>query len=301
VAHPDSRPDRARVGARLGTPTAQPHFPIRAAFYYPWFPEAWRQGGIYPYTRYRPSAGLYDGSNPGTIRRQVRAMTYARIEAGLASWWGRGTRTDARMGILLRVTGAMRSRLRWAVFYEPEGFADPSPAQITSDLSYILRRYGRNGSFLRIAERPVIFVYADSTDGCDMARRWRQANHARAYVALKVFPGFERCRFKPAAWYQYAPAVATDAQRGRSFAISPGFHKVGEPVRLRRDLARFRRNIRAMVASRAPWQLVTTFNEWGEGTAVESAVEWQSASGRGAYLDALRHDGRRGRAISGPR
>ena len=27
-----------------------------------------------------------------------------------------------------------------------------------------------------------------------------------------------------------------------------------------------------MVASNAPWQLVTTFNEWGEGTAVESAA-----------------------------
>src|SRR6185295_17738033 len=24
----------------------QPRFPIRAAFYYPWFPEAWRQRGI---------------------------------------------------------------------------------------------------------------------------------------------------------------------------------------------------------------------------------------------------------------
>src|SRR5262249_12568435 len=26
----------------------QPSFPIRAAFYYPWFPEAWTQGGVYP-------------------------------------------------------------------------------------------------------------------------------------------------------------------------------------------------------------------------------------------------------------
>ena len=32
---------------------------------------------------------------------------------------------------------------------------------------------------------------------------------------------------------------------------------------------------------------MTTFNEWGEGTAVESATEWQTASGQGAYLDVL--------------
>jgi hypothetical protein len=43
-----------------------------------------------------------------------------------------------------------------------------------------------------------------------------------------------------------------------------------------------------MVASGEPWQLVTTFNEWGEGTSVESADEWKSASGLGAYLDAIR-------------
>ncbi|MFL5759808.1 MAG: metallophosphoesterase family protein, partial [Thermomicrobiales bacterium] len=50
-------------------------------------------------------------------------------------------------------------------------------------------------------------------------------------------------------------------------------------------------NVRDMVASGAPWQLVTTFNEWGEGTAVESATEWQSGSGYGAYLDALHTNG----------
>ena len=42
-----------------------------------------------------------------------------------------------------------------------------------------------------------------------------------------------------------------------------------------------------MVSSNAKWQLVTTFNEWGEGTIVEPASEWVSTSGYGQYLDAL--------------
>jgi hypothetical protein len=42
-----------------------------------------------------------------------------------------------------------------------------------------------------------------------------------------------------------------------------------------------------MAASNARFQLVTTFNEWGEGTSVESATQWSSASGRGTYLDVL--------------
>jgi hypothetical protein len=46
-----------------------------------------------------------------------------------------------------------------------------------------------------------------------------------------------------------------------------------------------------MVDSGEDWQLITTFNEWGEGTATESAREWQSQSGFGEYLDALHYDG----------
>jgi hypothetical protein len=46
-----------------------------------------------------------------------------------------------------------------------------------------------------------------------------------------------------------------------------------------------------MIASAAPWQLVTTFSEWGEGTSVEDATEWQSTSGYGGYLDALHNNG----------
>ncbi|MGK3746208.1 MAG: hypothetical protein ACI90V_013070 [Bacillariaceae sp.] len=42
-----------------------------------------------------------------------------------------------------------------------------------------------------------------------------------------------------------------------------------------------------MKESNQPWQLIVSFNEWGEGTAVESAVEWKSKSGFGIYLDCL--------------
>ena len=39
--------------------------------------------------------------------------------------------------------------------------------------------------------------------------------------------------------------------------------------------------VQAMIASNAKFQIITTFNEWGEGTAVESASEWTSPSGNG--------------------
>jgi hypothetical protein len=58
-------------------------------------------------------------------------------------------------------------------------------------------------------------------------------------------------------------------------------------------------SIARMNASGARWQLITTYNEWGEGTAVESATscrraaptgtlcDWQGADGVSEYIASL--------------
>jgi hypothetical protein len=268
---------------------SQPAFPIRAAFYYPWFPNAWDQQGFNPFTNYRPSLGFYDASLAVT-RRHIAAMQYGRIEAGIASWWGQRSRTDSRIARLLQA--AAGTSFRWSLYYENESEGDPSVDQLRSDLTYIRDQYGNDPSFLRINGKFVVFVYADGNDACGMVDRWKQANTVRAYIVLKVFPGYLDCPSQPNSWHQYSPAVAADYQRGYSYAISPGFWKKGDTVRLARDLNRWRQNVRNMVVSRARWQLITTFNEWGEGTAVESAREWRTGSGYGAYLDILHNNGR---------
>ena len=43
-----------------------------------------------------------------------------------------------------------------------------------------------------------------------------------------------------------------------------------------RDTARWSSNVAAMKASGEPWQLITTFNEWGEGTGVENTTQYGS-------------------------
>ncbi len=259
--------------------------PLRAAFYYPWFSPAWTQQGIYPYTKYHPTLGFYDERTQATIKAHIAAMQYGNISAGIASWWGQGSYTDARISDLL--TAAAGTGFQWSIYYENESQGDPNVSQLTADLVYIRDHYASNANFLHINGKFVVFVYADAADACGMADRWRQANTVNAYVVLKVFSGYKTCASQPDGWHQYAPAVAADSQGSYSYAISPGFDKVGEATRLARDLTRWQQNVSAMTASSAAFQLVTTFNEWGEGTAVESASEWSSAFGYGAYLDAL--------------
>ncbi len=219
-------------------------------------------------------------------------MQYGHIQAGIASWWGQGTPTDRRMPTLL--DAAAGTDFHWAIYYEPEGTGNPSSDQITADLQYIHDRFSNDPGYLKIDGRFVIFVYADPADSCDMVTRWKRANTPNAYVVLKVFPNYRTCPVQPDNWHQYAPATAESFQPGMSFTISPGFWLAGQQERLPRDLERWNASVRKMVASDAPLQLITTFNEWGEGTAIESAQEWSSGSGYGAFLDALHTNGEAG-------
>jgi hypothetical protein len=276
----------------------QPAFPVRAAFYYPWFPETWGwPSGSTPdssnFTNFTPSLGFYDSGSVSVIQQHVRAMQYGGVGAGISSWWGPGRRTDTRFQTMLSATNSMTSSFRWALYHENESLGDPTVAMLASDLTYIRDLYASDPAYFRVNGRFVVFVYADGADGCGMADRWKQANAGiNAYIVLKVFSGYRTCSNQPDGWHQYSPAAPADSQSGYSYAISPGFWKADEPTaRLGRDLTRFKTNVRDMVASNAPFQLVTTFNEWGEGTAVESAAQWSSTSGYGDYLDALHDNG----------
>jgi RNA polymerase sigma factor (sigma-70 family) len=254
--------------------------PVRAAFYYPWYPENFSGGG----SQYTPSAGRYSVDVPATVDRQIQDMQYGGLQAGISSWWGAGKREDKRLPLLL--SEGAKLGFSWTVYYEEEAYGDPSPTVIRNDLEY-LRKYSDRKTWLHIDGKPVIFVYGSGGDGCAMATRWAQANKNEGYyVVLKVFGGYRDCADQPQGWHQYASGL--DVQKGYSAILSPGFWKNDQKTpTVPRDLARFRQDATTVATSGEPFQLVVTYNEWGEGTAVESSTAWPSSSGHGAYLDIL--------------
>lgn len=256
--------------------------PVRAAFYYPWYPENFAGNG----SQYTPSAGKYSMDQAATVDRQIRDLQYAGMQAGIVSWWGQGLREDKRMPLFMARAAVLH--FSWSVYYEQEAYGNPTVAQLISDLLY-LRKYSAQPAWLHVNGRPVIFVYADGSDGCAMATRWAQANRtAGYYVVLKVFGGYRQCADQPQGWHQYADGL--DIQQGYSAIASPGFWKndAATPA-VPRDPARFRSDVTTVATSKAPFQLIISYNEWGEGTSVESATAWASASGHGVYVDIL-HD-----------
>jgi hypothetical protein len=98
------------------------------------------------------------------------------------------------------------------------------------------------------------------------------------------------CASHPDDWHEYLVTASGESSLGsHAFTIMPGYWWAhdGAPA-LPRDPARWATNIEDLNASRADWQIVLSFNEWGEATAVESGGDWTSASGFGTYLDLLR-------------
>jgi hypothetical protein len=285
-----------RLAAFRGPPadTSQPAFPIRATFYYAWYPEAWTRDSIYPYTLFHPSLDFYSADDAHVIRQQIDAMRYAHLNAGIYSWWGANgyPPTDRRFWRYL--AAARATPFRWAIYYEPEGYGNPTAGRIRSDLEYIRDVYASQPAYLKVDGRFVVFVYGGPDDTCAMVDRWREANATvGAYLVLKAFGGhaYLGCTPQPDAWHVYAPTLPEFALTPSAFEISPGFDETRAVTpALPRDLGRWQQDVADMVASGAPWQLVLTFNEWPEGSSVESASEWASPSGYGAYLDAL-HDG----------
>jgi hypothetical protein len=162
----------------------QPSFPIRAAFYYGWYPEGW---GALPYTRYTPALGYYDSGSAAIVRGHIDAMLYAGIDAGIYSWWGpRLSGNGATSRFPLYLQAARPTPFKWTVYYEEEGYADPDPAAIAADLRVIKENYARHPSYLRVGGRFVVFVYGGAGDGCATAARWNEANTLGAYIVLRA-------------------------------------------------------------------------------------------------------------------
>jgi hypothetical protein len=247
---------------------------MRATFYYPWFPETWPTKPVAT-----PSLGPYE-SRLGIYQTHIALMEYARIRAAFISWWGPDSPYSLRVDDCL--DAAVGTKFKWGLYYEPEGYNDPDIQRLSDDLTYAYVRWAHHPSFLHRGGKPVMFVYAGANDQAAMVYRWQSANQGRFHISLKVFDGFQASPAQPDSWHQYAPANNVQDLPPYCYSISPGFAMSGQSVRLPRDEGRFARDARAMEDSAAYWKLVTTFNEWGEGTAIEPAEEWGSR-----YLDIL--------------
>lgn len=259
---------------------------MRAAFYYPWYPEQWASAG----SRYMPLLGRY--ATLDVLDHHVKQMQYAGIEVGIYSWWGKNSLTDQRFQEALNIASVRG--FKWAIYYELDQNGSASwYFRVKPDLQY-LQKYFSHPAYLHINGKPVIFVYNPLSNVKGAAKWVKARNTFGLYVSLDDYPNWWTAN-PVDSWHGYRPAERIYAVHvsGKVYAISisAGFWANGEPLpRLSRDFAEFQNAIGAWDVYPPEWELVY-FNEWGEGTGIEPSSARCDEYLCSDYLAALRQGG----------
>jgi len=250
-----------------------------------------------------PAQGAYDSMDPALVDRQIALAQSNGITGFIASWWGQGKYEDKALPILLE-RAAKRSFKISICWEKASGEGRAQIDQAISDLVYVLTRYGTNETFLKVSGKPVVFVYERVMKAVPLAS-WPailNATRAKAGPLLLIadgyretyatsFAGLHRYNISGGikgknqpelrAWAeQYYPWAVQFARKYNLIScvtVIPGYDdtKVRKPGR---NVDRWDGQLYGMlweqaIKSAPDWVLITSWNEWHEGTEIEPSVE----------------------------
>jgi glycoprotein endo-alpha-1,2-mannosidase len=256
-----------------------------------------------------PESGAYDSHDPALIERQVEAARGVGITGFIASWWGQGSFED--QGVPLLLAAAAKHDFAVSAYYEKiEGHdAAGRTTAAVSDFDYLLARYGADKAWLRADGKPVIFVYGRALNALQPAE-WheviaqvRRDNPGGVVLIADSFKPEYVTEFdgvstynitgetqhktpaEAAVWAHIAyPKMVTAAQgKISTVTVIPGYDDthVGRPaprpVTDRYGGEMYRALWQEAIAAHPDWVLVTSWNEWHEGSELEPSVQYGSA------------------------
>jgi glycoprotein endo-alpha-1,2-mannosidase len=256
-----------------------------------------------------PELGAYDSHDPKIVERHMEEARAAGLTGLIASWFGQGTFED--QGIPLLLSGAGRHDMSVSVLYEKIAGADPAAriGNAVADLNYLLSHYAGDKAWLRVGGKPVLFVYgralrelspADWQLVIGRVRRDNPGGMLLIATALDpplapVFDGIGRYNFAQLAqqktspqlraWaHAYFPQIVAAAGSGKisTVTIIPGCddsksnRPPPRPVIDRWNGETYRALWQEAIAAAPDWVLITSWNEWHEGTEIEPSVEYGS-------------------------
>lgn len=254
-------------------------------FYYPWYAtpavdgvwKHWDQNWHQPpgdlYSSYFPALGPYSSSDPAVVERQMSEIAGAGIDEVIVSWWGRGSREDGRLPLV--VAAARRHGLAVGIHLEP--YANRTATSIAADLAYLAP----------LGIRDVYVYHPHDLPASD----WTTI-HAAAPPGLRLFAGTGKVGFAAAARFDGVYTYDFIDYHGGTFvrlcqqahavhlacapSVGPGYDgtRAGEaPVsRPRRRGATYDALWTAALAAAPDVISITSFNEWGESTQIEPAA-----------------------------
>lgn len=251
-----------------------------------------------------PAKGAYDSHDPEIIDSHIDQAKRHGLTGFIATWWGQGTYDDRAFATLLdRAAGkGFKATVYW------ETAPGQGAAQIeraADDLLYVLRRYGSTEAFLKLDGKPVVFVYGrvmgevPLTSWPAIIQRVRQ-RYGRDFVLIadgynesyaRLFDGVhtynicgwvrdqspEDLRRSSAASFSSAVQLAKSHGKISCITIIPGYDdtKIRKPgLRAERHGGQTYQVLwEEAIKSDPDWVLITSWNEWHEGSEIEPSWE----------------------------
>lgn len=303
------------------TPSAAQVTPARRvlAFYYAWYrtPEVsghwlhWEgvqadRKSIASTTDY-PAAGPYDSVDTKALDRQMRQMAEAGIDGPIVSWWGRD-REDGDRAMARILDAAARHGRVVSAYYERIEAPRPEDRErkVADDLAYLIRRYTDSKTWLKVGDRPVIFVYSRALAELGAPQSWRTVRalvrgqtgvepfliadegtpeYAAQFDGIHHYSLADRLAGQPldrierltrAASLEIL-ATAREAGKLACGTVVPGYDdtKIRRPgfVVSRHGGRTYRAGWEGVIGTGLDWALISTWNEWHEGSEIEPSVE----------------------------
>jgi len=253
-----------------------------------------------------PVIGAYDSTDPELIDLHMSQMAEAGIDGVIASWWGRRAERD-NLALQRILDSAARHDLVVSVYHETIDGPDLERFA-ADDFVFLIERYAKHSAWQKVDGRPVIFVYGRVVGQMGDLGRWNTVRDlVRDETGKDPFLVGDRISIEAAgafdAVHTYNPVGALagksleDVRRtyhymvvhGQSIAqesgkpvcltIIPGYDdtKIRDPglACSRLDGGTYRAGWESAVGSSVRWVLITTWNEWHEGSEIEPSVEFE--------------------------
>ncbi len=240
------------------------------AFYYIWYrPERWSSATFTP-------VEFYNSTDPRTLRRHCEEAKRAGIDGFIVSFWGK--HEISKLDSVFKIFD--ECDIKYTVYFE----SSVSAADLIKQIDSILRVFGKRKNFLRFHGDPVIFIYGRIINSLNFLQ---MDSVIRAFPRLIIFAdgGGQTLNVLFRNLHRYIFLDADEAFYENfckgvlgycAVPVFPGFKykEREEPLVLHQNGMFYESLIKMASKSNADILLITSFNEWWEGTNIEPSREF---------------------------